>query len=292
MTIWNLGSINIDHVYRLDNLPRPGETLASRGYSVGLGGKGANQSVAAAQSGAETRHLGAMGAQDRWVRERLRDAGVDISGIQRLPGQVTGHAIILLDGSGENAIVIDAGANRAIDEAKLKASLKGMTPEDTLLLQNETSAQTVAARAAAQAGARIIYSAAPFELQAVRAMLPFASILAMNEGEAAQLFAAIPGELPVDGLLVTKGSKGAEYRDLKTGEVHHQPAFRVSAADTTAAGDTFAGYFAGALDEGAAIPAALRLAAAAAALKVTRQGAGDAIPARPEVEAFLADQPI
>lgn len=292
MAIWNLGSINIDHVYRLDSLPKPGETLASRGYSVGLGGKGANQSVAAAQAGAVTRHLGAMGMQDRWVRERLRDAGVDISGIQRVAGQVTGHAIILLDGTGENAIVIDPGANRAVDEDKLKVSLRAMAATDTLLLQNETSGQVAAARAAAQAGARIIYSAAPFDLPAVRAMLPLASILAMNEGEAAQLFAAIPGDLPVEGLLVTKGSKGAEYRDLRTGEVHRQPAFRVTAADTTAAGDTFAGYFAAALDEGATIPAALRLAAGAAALKVTRQGAGDAIPARAEVEAFLADQPI
>lgn len=292
MAIWNLGSINIDHVYRLDSLPRPGETLASRGYAVGLGGKGANQSVAAAQAGARTRHLGAMGMRDRWVRERLRDAGVDISGVQRLPDQVTGHAIIMVDAAGENAIIIDPAANRAMDEARLLQDMAEMAAGDLLLIQNETSCQLAAAKAARARGARVLYSAAPFDLPAVRAVLPEVSILAMNEGEAAQLFAAMPGDLPVEGLLITKGSKGAEYRDLKTGEVHHQPAFPVTAADTTAAGDTFAGYFAAALDEGAALPAALRLAAAAAALKVTRQGAGDAIPTRAEVEAFLADQPV
>lgn len=291
MAIWNLGSINIDHVYRLDRLPQPGETLAARGHAVGLGGKGANQSVAAAQAGAQTRHLGAMGMGDGWVRERLRAAGVDISGIQRLPEQLTGHAIILVDAQGENTIVIDPGANRAIREEEVLAAMAALTAADMLLVQNETSAQVAAARAAKARGARVIYSAAPFDLEAVREILPHASILAMNEGEAAQLFAALPGDLPVDGLLVTKGRSGAEYRDLRAGRVHHQPAFAVAAADTTAAGDTFAGYFAAALDEGAAIPAALRLAAAAAALKVTRTGAGDAIPSRAEVAAFLADQP-
>lgn len=291
MAIWNLGSINIDHVYRLDSLPRAGETLASRGYALGLGGKGANQSVAAAQAGAETRHLGAMGMRDRWVRERLREAGVDISGVQRLPDHVTGHAIILLDAAGENSIVIDPAANRAIDEIRLLRDLAPIGPGDTLLLQNETSCQPAAAKAARAQGARVIYSAAPFDVEAVRAILPHVTILAMNEGEAAQLAKAVAADLPVEGLLVTKGGAGAEYRDLRSGKIHLQPAFPVDVTDTTAAGDTFAGYFAAALDGGAAIPEALRLASAAAALKVTRPGAGDAIPSRHEVEAFLADQP-
>ncbi|MFN3277383.1 MAG: ribokinase [Paracoccus hibiscisoli] len=292
MAIWNLGSINIDHVYRLDSLPRPGETLASRGYAQGLGGKGANQSVAAARAGATTHHLGAMGTGDDWVRDRLAQAGVDMGQVARLDDQATGHAIILLDADAENAIVIHPGANRAIDEAALTDALSALSPSDTLLIQNETNGQVAAAQAAQARGARVIYSAAPFDLEAVRAVLPHVSILAMNEGEAQQLFAGIPGDLPVQGLLITRGAEGAEYRDLTKGQIHSQSSFRVTPVDTTGAGDTFAGYFAAALDAGADVAAALRLASGAAAVKVTRAGAGDAIPTRADVEAFLADQPI
>lgn len=292
MAIWNLGSINIDHVYRLPHLPLPGETLAARGFSQGLGGKGANQSVAAARAGSVTHHLGAMGEGEAWVLDRLRSIGVNVAQVQRLQGEATGHAIILLDAEAENAIVIHPGANRAVDTQALANALEKIGAGDTLLIQNETNGQPDAARAARAQGARVIYSAAPFDLEAVRAVLPHVSVLAMNEGEAAQLFAAIPGDLPVDGLLITKGSKGAEYRDLRTGAVQQQAAFPVTPFDTTGAGDTYAGYFAAALDQGADIAAALRLASAAAAIQVTRPGAGDAIPSRAEVDAFLSDQPI
>lgn len=290
MAIWNLGSINIDHVYRLDHLPRPGETLAARSFSQGLGGKGANQSIAAARAGAITHHLGAMGTGEDWVIDRLKNAGVCTADVLRLPGEATGHAIILLDGQAENAIVIHPGANRAVTRAMLEKPLSAIKAQDTLLIQNETGCQVEAARAARQAGARVIYSAAPFDIHAVQAILPHATILAMNAGEADELFAAMPGDLPVQGLLITRGGDGAEYRDLTTGTVHRQAAFAVKPADTTGAGDTFAGYFAAALDRGDPVPAALRLAAGAAALKVTRSGAGDAIPGMEEVLAFIANR--
>ena len=288
MTIWNLGSINIDHVYHLPRLPRPGETLAATALTEGLGGKGANQSVAAARAGARVRHLGAMGQGGAWARDRLAEAGVDVSGIAQRPDMATGHAIILLDGDAENAIVLHPGTNRAIDEDALVRSLAEMRPGDTLLLQNETNGQLAAARAARAQGARVIYSAAPFDIAALRPLLDHIDIIAMNEHEAAELAAAHPGDLPVAGLLITRGAAGADYRDLTTGLRHEQAAFAVTPVDTTGAGDTFAGYFAAGLDAGASVPDALRMAAAAAALKVTRAGAGDAIPTRAEVEAFLA----
>ncbi|MCF3973292.1 ribokinase [Paracoccus salsus] len=290
MAIWNLGSINIDHVYRLVHLPQPGETVPSQAYSVGLGGKGANQSVAAAQAGAMTHHLGAIGRDDEWVVDRLRAAGVCPADIQRLPGEVTGHAVILVDRDAENAIVIHPGANRAISAEDLRGALKRIKAQDTLLIQNETGCQIEAARIARATGARVIYSAAPFDIDAVRDVLPHVSVLAMNAGEAEQLFAALSGELPVEGLLITRGAEGAEYRDLRRGVTHRQPAFRVAPVDTTAAGDTFAGYFAAALDRGDTVADALRLAAAAAALKVTRPGASDAIPTLEEVLDFIRSQ--
>lgn len=291
MAIWNLGSINADHVYRLQHLPRPGETQAANSYSVGLGGKGGNQSIAAAQAGATPRHLGAIGAGDDWIITRLQALGIDCSNIQMLPGQATGHALILLDTEAENAIIIHPGANRAIGVQAMLAALVGIGAGDTLLIQNETNGQVQAAQAARQAGARVIYSAAPFDIDAVQQILPHVSVLAMNEGEAHELFQAIPGDLPVDGLLITRGAAGAEYRDLTTGQTHHHPAFKVQPVDTTGAGDTFAGYFAACTDRGADIDTALRLASAAAALQVTRKGAGEAIPDMQETQAFLDRQP-
>lgn len=290
MTIYNLGSINIDHIYRLEHLPRAGETLGSQRYGLGLGGKGANQSVAAARAGGKVIHLGAMSDADDWVIERLKTAGVDTSGIARISTEATGHAIIMVEDGGENSIILHGGANRALSPEPLSASLAGIGAGDILLMQNETSLQSLAATQAHAAGAEVVYSAAPFAIDALRAVLPYVSILALNALEAEALFAEIGSELPVDGLLITRGSEGAEYRDLKTGTVYEQAAFKVKAVDTTGAGDCFAGWFAAGLDRGEDIATALRNASAAAALQVTRQGAGDAMPDRVEVAQFLSAQ--
>ncbi|WP_287885884.1 MULTISPECIES: ribokinase [Paracoccus] len=285
MTIYNLGSINIDHVYRLPALPRPGETLHAQSYAQGLGGKGANQSVAAARAGADVVHLGAMAASDGWVLGRLAEAGVQTSAIARLPDIATGHAIILVDTAGENSIVLHGGANLALPAAL--ASGIGFGPDDILLMQNETNLQAETAALARRAGARVIYSAAPFSIAALREVLPHVSILSVNEIEARDTFAAFGEDLPVEGLLVTRGTEGAEFRDLRGGQAWHQPAFAVEAVDTTGAGDCFTGWFAAGLARGENPPTALRHAAAAAALQVTRRGAGDAMPDRTEVLAFL-----
>ncbi|MFV0408161.1 MAG: ribokinase [Paracoccus sp. (in: a-proteobacteria)] len=292
MTIYNLGSINIDHVYRLTHQPAPGETIAALSYGQGLGGKGANQSIAVARAGARVVHIGAMTGQgDDWVLDRMSEAGVDIRGIVRLPHSVSGHAIIMVDEEGENAIVLHAGANRRLELADIEAALAGIGPDDTLLIQNETNLQLEAARIARKTGARVIYSCAPFEIEAARLMLDEVSILALNQIEAAQLAAGFTGDLPVPALLVTLGAKGAEYRDLCSSEVTFQPAFPVDPVDTTGAGDCFAGYFAAGLDMGRDLGEALRHASAAAAIKVTRPGAGDGVPEADEVLDFLAAQP-
>lgn len=287
MTIYNLGSINIDHIYRLNHLPRPGETLTSRHYGLGLGGKGANQSMAAARAGARIVHIGAISDGDDWVLHQMQAAGIDTAAIARLPDITTGHAIILVDDDAENAIILHGGANRHLTESQIRKGLAAIGPADILLLQNETSQQVCAAQMARAAAARVIYSAAPFSVGSVRDILPFATILAMNEGESRQVFARLGADLPVDGLLITKGVKGAEYRDLRRGKTWHQPAFPVTPVDTTGAGDCFAGWFAAGLDQGCDIPRALRHAAAAAALQVTRSGAGPAMPDRDEVAHFL-----
>lgn len=284
MAIWNLGSINIDHVYRVPHLPAPGETLSALDYSQGLGGKGANQSVAAARAGAICHHIGAIGPGSGWVLDELAGYGVDLAHVT-VGAVPTGHAIINVDPQAENSIVIYPGANRAMTADMLAAALAGARPGDSLLLQNETSAQAEAAAMAASRGLRVIYSAAPFDIAAVRAVLPHVSLLVMNEIEAEQLRAA-EGALPPLDCIITKGAQGAEWLSAAAAPLF-MPAFKVAPVDTTGAGDTFIGTLAAALDLGLAPEAAMRRAAAASAIQVTRAGAAQAIPTAAEVDAFL-----
>lgn len=285
MTIWNLGSINIDHVYRVPHLPGPGETLSALGYAQGLGGKGANQSVAAARAGARCHHIGAVGPGADWVLAELAGYGVDLTHVTQ-QAEPTGHAIITVDAGAENSIVLYPGANRVLTGAMVTAALAGAAPSDTLLLQNETSAQAEAAALAAARGLRVIYSAAPFDLAAVQAVLPHVGLLVMNEGEAAELRAGL-GALPGCDCLITQGARGAEW--LSGAGDLRLPAFRVTPVDTTGAGDTFIGTLVAGLDLGLDRAAAMRRAMAAAALQVTRPGAAQAIPLAAEVDGFLAD---
>jgi len=292
MAIYNLGSINIDYFYRVPHLPNPGETLAATDHSVGLGGKGANQSVAIARAGVRVFHIGAVGADGGWTVDRLASYGVDVTHIATsdLP---TAHAIINIDPAGENAIVIYSGASGVQDPARITAALADAGESDMLILQNETSHQEFAACLAHEKGMTVVYSAAPFDMQAVQAVLPYITLLIVNEVEAAQLSDALGKpltDIPVPQVLITKGADGAEWYDLKTGEITRVAAFKVIPVDTTGAGDTFAGYVVAGLSEGRPPVDAMRLAAAASAIKVTRAGTADAIPARAEVNAFLADQ--
>ena len=290
MTIFNLGSINIDIVYRVPRLPRPGETLAARSVARGLGGKGANQSLAAVRAGARVIHIGAVAAEGAWAVARLRDAGVDVTNVATVEGE-TGHAVILVDDAGENQIVIHGGANRAIPEAAPGRALATARPGDWFLAQNETSRVAVALARARAAGLRTAYAAAPFEPEAAAAVLPSVDLLAVNEGEAEALAGHLGTRIdaiPAPALLVTRGACGAEYRNA-SGAVT-VPAFPVTAVDTTGAGDTFLGYVLAGLDAGADPGTAMRRAAAAAALQVMRPGAADAIPAATEVDAFLMEQ--
>ena len=289
MTVWNLGSINADHVYALPHIPGPGETLAARSLTTGLGGKGANMSVACARAGGNIRHIGAVGPEGGWMTERLRSYGVDTGPIVTLDSP-SGHAIIAVDDAAENMIIVYPGTNRQIPVAHIDTHLAGARGGDLVLTQNETNHQVEAARSARIRGLRVAYAAAPFEAGAVRAILPFADLLILNEVEADQLRTATgqgPGSLGVADVIVTLGSEGCLW--LRNHEEARFPSLRVTAVDTTGAGDTFTGYLLAGLDAGQAMPAAIDLATRAAALKVTRHGAADAIPARHEAEAFQGD---
>ncbi len=290
MTIYNLGSINIDQFYSVPHLPGAGETLAATSHSAGLGGKGANQSVAAAQAGARVFHIGAVGPDGDAMLDRMRALGVDCTHVAQVDTP-TAHAIINIDTRGENAIVIFPGANEKQSLSRLDAALAGAGKGDILLLQNETSLTVEAAQNGRARGVFVIYSAAPFVAEAARAMLPHIDLLVMNEGEASALSSAlglgIP-DIPVPHLLITHGAGGAIWRDQSQPSEIRLPAFRAPPIDTTGAGDCFLGYTAAALDKGLSAEDAMRLGAAAAAIQVTRHGTADAIPTRAEVDAFLS----
>ncbi len=284
MTIWNLGSINADMVYSLPHLPEAGETLAADGLQRFLGGKGANMSVAAARAGSRISHIGAVGADGHWARDRLTEYGVDTRHIAEVDVP-TGHAIIAVDAQGENLIVLYQGANHAISDDQIGQALSSAVSGDLLVMQNETNAQVEAAKLGREMGLTVCYAAAPFQAKAVQVVLPYLDFLILNEVEAEQLQDATglaPSDLPVEHVIVTFGSKGARYYQ----QGHDPQAFqahKVTAVDTTGAGDTFTGYVLAGMDRGMPMAQAIAHANRAAALMVTRHGTADVIPDLKEV---------
>ncbi|NOD48590.1 MULTISPECIES: ribokinase [unclassified Ruegeria] len=284
MTIWNLGSINADMVYDLPHLPAPGETLAALGLDRFLGGKGANMSVAAARAGSRVSHIGAVGQDGRWAKDRLTEYGVDTRFISEvdLP---TGHAIIAVDAEGENLIILYPGANHALEVSDLGQALSSANTGDLLILQNETNAQVEAAQLGHRLGLTVCYAAAPFQAEAVKAVLPYLDFLILNEVEAEQLrqeTGLSAADLPVRHVIVTLGSKGARYLQQGSEPVEFA-AHKVQAVDTTGAGDTFTGYVLAGMDRGMPMEQAILQANRAAALMVTRHGTADVIPDLKEV---------
>ncbi len=285
--ILNIGSLNLDYVYAVPRFVTAGETLLSSHRDVFAGGKGLNQTVAAARAGAEVFHAGAVGTDGDMLLDLLRDAGADVSAVARA-NVPTGHAVIQVSPQGENAILILGGANRSVTPETVGIALEKVAAGDILLLQNEINGLDHILRRAAQKGLRILFNPAPMEDSVKSLPLELVDTLVVNEGEARALAGdmdALKAAYPKQKILLTRGRRGA---CLWTGaELLFQPAFPVKAMDTTAAGDCFLGYYAAALAENLPYADALRLAAAASALSVQRPGAAPSIPVRGEVEDFL-----
>lgn len=290
--ILNFGSINIDNVYRVGQMPLPGQTIAAKGFDKVLGGKGINQTIAAQRAGGYVLHIGNVG-DDTWILNQLAEMDVDTQFIRT--GQAsTGHAIIFVDDTGENEIVIHAGANNSFKIEQCADILEEFTLQQPwVLLQNEINLSVEIAAKAKEMGFKICYSAAPFEAEHARAMLPYVDLLVANESEFQQLSQATGkeiSELDVAMVLVTLGARGAELHI--DGRVIRQSSFAVEAVDTTGAGDTFLGSFIARLDREDTPEIALEYAAAASAIQVTRMGAAPAIPARKDVQALLKEKQI
>ena len=289
MRVLNFGSLNIDYVYKVDNFIKPGETKAARSLEVFAGGKGLNQSLALARAGAQVAHAGRIGAEGRFLAEKLQAAGVDASRVE-VSSSANGHAIIQVDDAGRNCILLFGGANRDIDDAFIGRALEGFGPGDILLLQNEiASIPAIMAKAKAR-GMTIVMNPAPFDAGIAAYPLELIDVFILNEIEAADLAGvenpeaaalALGARYPAAKIVVTLGSEGSLCTE--GGRTIRQKAYKVKAVDTTAAGDTFSGYFLAGLLEGLDTAAALDLGARAASICVTRKGASDSVPMRAEL---------
>ncbi|MCE9684255.1 ribokinase [Halomonas alkalisoli] len=293
----NFGSINLDHVYRVPHLVHPGETLASRAYQVGLGGKGANQSLAMALAGGQVSHWGRLGRQDAWARDHLADVGVNVAHVS-LVDEPSGHAIIQVDDVGENAIILFPGANHGFVPSELASLMASAQPGAWLLAQNECNALPELFASARERGLSIAFNPAPMTEDVVRLPLETCQLLFVNRVEAAglvglpessdaqALLAGLRQRLPDTETVLTLGGAGAWYQ---SGDAQcYQPALPVKPVDTTAAGDTFIGYFMTARQEGRTVADCLELAAHAAALCVQQSGAAESIPRRTDVDQALS----
>ncbi|MHB0775525.1 ribokinase [Halomonas sp. WWR20] len=291
--LYNYGSINIDHVYRVPHLVRPGETLSSLGYRQVLGGKGANQSLALARAGGHVTHWGRLGQKDRWVLEILASAGVNTTHIE-LTAEASGHALIQVEDAGENAIILHPGANHGFTDTHRDALMASVEAGDWLLMQNECNAPDKVLRLAAERDMKIAFNPAPLNTNVLRLPLEYCQLLFLNRGEAAALTGndehasahglldALHDRLPGVELVLTLGHEGVYYQyDSQRIEVS---AHKVEAVDTTAAGDTFIGYFMAARQAGNSIETCLCKASTAAALCVQKTGAAPSIPLASEVE--------
>lgn len=279
-----VGSANVDQVFRVAAIPAPGETVLSHGFSTALGGKGQNQAVAAARAGASTAFIAALGddAFGASIRAGLAADGIRTEGV-RTVGAPTGTALIAVDDTGENTIIVEAGANALLDLSESDAA--AIAAAEVLVLQLEIPLATAAraARLARAAGTRVLLNAAPIR-ELPDELLAAVDILVVNEHEAA--FLARDGEVSAlaPTVIVTLGAEGALAHERGAADVR-VAAPKVSAVDTTGAGDTFCGALAALLADGSPLAEALRFAVAAASLSVQARGAVPSIPTRAEIDA-------
>lgn len=289
MKIYSLGSLNIDYVYKVSHFVQPGETLASMSMEKFPGGKGLNQSVALAKAGTKVLHGGVVGQDGRFLLDTLSSYGVDVSRVWVCEG-ASGHAIIQVDAGGQNCILLYPGANHQVTGEYVQSFLSDAAPGDLLLLQNEISCLPEIFAIAAEKQLDIALNPSPFEDTLLQLPLEQVKWWFCNEIEAEALFGGgTPEQMaqhfldkyPGSNMVLTLGADGCLFCNAEM--QLRQGACKVTAVDTTAAGDTFTGYFLASLAQGKDVAAGLELATNASAITVTRMGASVSIPYANEV---------
>lgn len=295
MRILNLGSLNFDKVYDVEHFVAAGETILSRGFAEFLGGKGLNQSLALARAGAEVYHAGSIGPDGGPFLTCLSEAGADVRYIRQID-TVSGHAIIQNAG-GQNCIIVCGGSNQCVTCEDIIQVLANFGKGDVLLMQNETSNVAFAMEEAKRRGMKIAFNASPITPELLTYPLDLVDWFIINEVEGKALcgvesndyediLAGLTTRFPNATIVLTVGENGVLYQDKDTRASHG--IYKVKAVDTTAAGDTFCGYFLTGLSKGLPIGDTLKYASMASAIAVSRHGASTSIPTWEEVMEFAA----
>ena len=292
MKVLNFGSLNLDYVYDVDHFVREGETISSTDMNIFCGGKGLNQSVALAKAGVKVYHAGAVGSADgSMLLEALSEVGVDISYVKRYD-MSSGHAIIQKNRAGNNCILLYGGANQNIGVDFIKEVLKDFDKGDILLLQNEVSNLAFIIDEGYKRGMSIVLNPSPINEKIFECDLEKVEYLILNEIEAAdilgdsdtgedEMIEKLTKRFPNMKIVLTLGEKGSVYVD-KTKKIR-QEIYKTDVVDTTAAGDTFTGYFIAGIVAGIDVAESLKQAAGAASITVSRKGASPSIPFAKEV---------
>lgn len=293
MKILNFGSCNIDYVYSLDHIVTVGETEKTHRLEIFPGGKGLNQSIAVARAGGKIYYAGCVGNGGEMLTDILLESGVDISYLSRT-SEKNGHAIIQVSSQGENSIFLYPGSNEMVTREYVDEVLKHFEKDDIILLQNEISNVDYIIEKAFEKKMCIILNPSPFNDRIANIDFNKLSYIIINEVEAKDISGC---DDPDEGLLyiktkysdlkiiLTLGSRGCVYADST--QEYRQPSFKVDAVDTTAAGDTFTGYFIAELARGPDYKKILKIASAASAIAVSKNGAAPSIPDRHTVLTML-----
>lgn len=293
MKIINFGSLNIDKVYNVNNFVVAGETIASNSMKLFPGGKGLNQTIAIARAGGEVYHAGAVGYDGQLLEECLKKDKVKVDYLQKL-NEPSGHAIIQVTREGENAIIVDSGANGKIDNQYVDKVLMNFNRDDLLLIQNEVSNVGYIIKKAHELGLTIIFNPSPITREVFSYPLALVDIFILNEieGEALtkeenpiNIVKKLHQLYPKAKIILTLGEKGSIY---KNGEDYQEfGIYKNKVVDTTAAGDTFCGYFITCLSKNIEPALAMKYASGASSIAISKEGASSSIPYMEEVQDFI-----
>jgi ribokinase len=287
--ILNFGSVNIDNVFRVDEFVRPGETIVAQSMEQLPGGKGLNQSVALAQAGAEVYHAGKIGPDGGWLLDLMEHAGVHTEFVEKT-GSATGKAIIQVNNSGQNCIIVYHGANGEISKQDIDSTLQHFGKKDVVLLQNEINNILYLIDKAFDLGMEVVWNPSPFVPEMKNYPMEKISCFFLNEIEGygltgekdpEKITQALLQRNPETKVVLTLGKGGVLYRDAH--QTFRHGIYRVPVVDTTGAGDTFTGFFLAGITGGEKVEEALRLASVASSIEVSRKGAACAIPTMQEV---------
>lgn len=290
MKILNFGSLNIDKVYAVEKIVKGGETIDSVSFSESVGGKGLNQSIAVAKAGGNIMHAGCVGKDGEILLQALKDNNVDTSLIKTVE-TASGQAIIQVDKHGQNCIILFHGANYEVDKAYIDEAMQDFAQGDILILQNEISNIDYIIEVAKAKQMKIYLNPSPINENLNKYNMQAIDGIFVNEHEGAYLAGkekvedildSLASKYPELEIILTFGDKGAYYRhkDINI----FQPAYKVDAVDTTAAGDTFTGYLIALRQQGKSIEESLQKASKASSITVSRKGASISIPKIAEVD--------